>query len=241
MHRKGRAPVGAPLAIVVMAVSALAGCSAQVGAKLGADRSAVVTVWAELPEAAAAKLDQLRGVEPGTVAPLFDAALARAGAAERGVKALEVSTPGPRSFRGRFEVPDLAALAASSGAPIELRSDAKGGSLAIRIDRKGAAALYALFPGVDPYLLESLSPPALDGSDLTRAEYREMLGALLGSKTLPAVDASAVELVVELPGAPDPRTAKGFVVEGGTAKVRLPLLDLLVLETPILLSVAWTR
>jgi hypothetical protein len=229
------------IALAVIPALALSGCAASMAVALRSDRSASLTVRVELPDEVAAKVAQLRGDPAGSVLPLVDPAMVRAGAEENGVRVLEAKALGERGFRGSFEVADLAALGSKARGALALAATASGGSLAISIDRANAAELFALFPGLDPYLVEALSPPALDGSDLTKDEYREMLGALLGTKSLPALDAAKVDLAVELPGAPLAAGTVGFALSGRTAKASIKLLDLLVLERPVALKVSWGR
>ena len=234
-------PPAAVAALAAIATLALPASAASMSVSIKNDRSATAAVRVELPAELAAKLAQLRGDPEGSALPLVDPALVRAGAAEKGVRVVEARALGERGFSGVFEIDDLMTFAARSLGAVTLSSTAAGGSLSVAIDRGNAAELFALFPGIDPYLVEALSPPALDGSDLTRAEYREMLGALLGTKSLPAVDAAAVELAVELPGAPLASGTVGFVTTGRSAKASIKLLDLLVLERPITLKASWGK
>ncbi len=231
----------AALALAAFAALAFTACAASMSVSLKGDRSATAAVRIELPGEVAAKLAQLRGDPAGSALPLVDPALVRAGAAEKGIRVVEARALGERGFSGIFEIADLGAFSERSLGAVTLAVSATGGSLSVTIDRSNAAELFALFPGIDPYLVEALSPPALDGSDLTRDEYREMLGALLGTKSLPALDAAAVELAVELPGAPLASGTIGFAVAGRSAKASIKLLDLLVLERPIRLRASWGK
>lgn len=228
-------------ALSALAALALSACAASMSVSIKHDRSATAAVRIELPGEVAAKLAQLRGDPAGSALPLVDPGLVRSGAADQGIRVVEARALGERGFSGVFEIADLGAFAARSLGAVTVATTATGGSLSVAVDRSNAAELFALFPGIDPYLVEALSPPALDGSDLTRAEYREMLGALLGTKSLPAVDAAAVDLAVELPGTPIASGTLGFVVTGRSAKASVKLLDLLVLERPITLKVSWGR
>ena len=234
-------PPAAVLALAALAALGFSACAASLSVSIRGDRSAGAALRIELPAELAAKLAQLRGDPEGSALPLVDPDLVRSGAAEKGIRVLEARALGERGFSGLFEIADLGVFAARSLGAVTVSSSATGGSLSVAIDKTNAAELFALFPGIDPYLVEALSPPALDGSDLTKAEYREMLGALLGAKSLPAVDAAAVELVVELPGAPVASGTVGFVTTGRSAKASVKLLDLLVLERPMTLKVSWGR
>jgi hypothetical protein len=152
-----------------------------------------------------------------------------------------IAAPTPDSLALAFTVADLGkALAPPDGAGpglIVLRDAGWEKVLAIRIARGQGAALAALAPGLDPDLLETLSPPALGESDLSKAEYRQALGGIVGSKLLPELDAASIDCVVALPGAIVSR--RGGTVEGSGWKLSIPLLDLLVLEKPVDLEVRW--
>ncbi len=243
MHRVRRPSTPIPTLAALAALFLLASCSAGVTLAVNPDGSGSLSVDARVPEAAAARLRSLAsgGSVSPVSAPLVDPEAVRREAARRGLTAVSAESPGPDRFRGSFSVRSLAALAADpeiAGSGI-LRIAAADGvtSLSFGISRKNAESLPLLFPGLDPYLLEALSPPALDPYPVTAGEYREMLRALLGPAALAELEAAEIRVQVRAPG-PVVRHSGGSISDR-TLTAAIRLMDLLVLERPIEFSLAW--
>ena len=234
-----------PLALLaaLAAILPLASCAANMTLALNADGSGTLGVDARVPEAAAARLRSYASAGSGapSSAPLFDTAAVRKQALDRGLVTISADTPSPDRFRGSFSLRSLSAVAADPGLAKAkvLTVGTSGGvtTLAFSLSRGNAAALPTLFPGLDPYILEALSPPALDPYPVTSSEYREMLSALLGESALRELEAAEIRLQVRTPGSIIRHA--GGTVTSGTFTVVLRLLDLLVLEKPIEFSVSW--
>lgn len=246
MHQTERRP--RPLAMILAAALAafasLASCAANLTLAVNPDGSGTLAVDARIPESAAARLRSYSAAGTagsGPVAPLFDPAAVRREADGRGLATISAELPSPDRFRGSFSFRSLAAVAADpelAKAGI-LRAGTTGGetTLSFRLSRDNAESLPLLFPGLDPYVLEALSPPALDPYPATPEEYREMLGALLGSAALRELEAAEIRVQIRTPG-PIVRRSGGSVSERTfTAVIRQ--MDLLILETPIEFSVSW--
>lgn len=238
--RRPRRAIAAVAFAALAAALALPSCSASVGARLGADGGARLTVSARVPAELSARLRALGSLPAGS--PLFDrGAVARSASAMPGLRLLSLETADGDSIAAEFEIADLAAFAerrglAKSGAVAYVRGAARS-ELRLRVDRKGARGLAEIFPGLDPALLDALAPPALGEEELTKAEYREMLGSLVGTKNLPALDATRVEIRLRAPG--PVLASSGGKLTGNELAASLPLLDLLVLEEPVEFHLAW--
>jgi hypothetical protein len=100
-----------------------------------------------------------------------------------------------------------------------------------------------LFPGLDPYLLEALQPPALFHNPVSTAEYRSMLGALMGRTAANALDATRLDLTLVLPG--PIMESSGRTLRRGTdprtATLAIAVVDAMVLETPIDIYLKWQQ
>jgi len=226
----------------------LAGCSSDIAASLKADGGARVAVQAEVPAALAAKFRKLAqassGEEVDAGVPLFDTEAIRKAAAERPwMRVASLSRPSPESIKAEIEVLSLEKLAASkdlAGSGLLAVSRGAGwAELRIRLDRGCAAAAAKLFPGIDPYLMEALSPPALEEEPVTAAEYRTMLKSVLGEKAMPAMEAAAISISLTAPG--KVVESAGGSLEGGVLKARIPIIDALVLERPIEIRLRWAQ
>jgi shikimate kinase len=92
-------------------------------------------------------------------------------------------------------------------------------------------------PGIDPNLLDALSPPALEEDPVTVEEYKTMLKTVLGEKAMPAMEAAAIKLSITAPGVVI--GSGGGSLSGSTLSAKLPIIDLLVLEKPIEVWIRW--
>lgn len=231
-----------PAAAILLAF--LSSCAAGLSLSVNPDGSGTLAVDARVPDAAAARLRSYAAAgSPGAsaAAPLFDTTAVRRETARRGLASISVETPSPNRFRGSFSFRSLADPAEDpelAGAGV-FRVESKDGitSLTFRLSRDNARNLPLLFPGLDPYILEALSPPALDPYPVTAGEYREMLQALLGTAALGELESAEIRVQVRAPG-PVVRHSGGAVSDRTFTAV-LPLMDILVLENPMEFSVAW--
>ncbi len=246
MHRTARRTrPSAPILIAGLAALAfLASCAANLTLAVNPDGSGTLAVDARIPESAAARLRSYSAAGtagPGPAAPLFDPAAVRREAAGRGLATISAELPSPDRFRGGFSFRSLSAVAADpelAKARI-LRAGTAGGetTLSFRLSRDNAESLPLLFPGLDPYILEALSPPALEPYPAAPEEYREMLQALLGTTALRELEAAEIRLQVRAPGTIVRHSGGSVSEKTFTAAIRL--MDLLILESPIEFSVSW--
>ncbi|MEI6875486.1 MAG: hypothetical protein WCL50_10205 [Spirochaetota bacterium] len=227
-------------AVLPLAALLLTSCAANIAARLEQTGAASISVKASLPPLIAAKLRRLGGIPETT--PLFDLRAVRASLASRsGLVIRSLSNPSPDSLGFAAETGNLEAALyqpeTDDPGILSLRSSRGQTELVLRLVRGQGSAIAALAPGLDPDILEALAPPALDAGDWSRAEYREMLADILGSKILPELDAATIDCAVSLPG--KIVSSKGGTIEGSTWKFSIPLFDLLVLEKPIEYRVRW--
>jgi hypothetical protein len=211
---------------------------------MNADGSGILIVEARIPEAAASRLRSFRAAgapDSPENAVFFDVPAIRRETSARGMLPLATETSSPNAFHGSFSIHSLENV---TDAPElkqagVLRLDSSGGrsTLKFALSRENAEALPAFFPGLDPYILETLSPPALDPYPVTASEYREMLAALLGEAAMKELDRAEARIQVKVPGRIV--RASGGSVSDRTFTADLKLLDLLVLEKPIDFSVSW--
>ncbi len=232
------------LTTAVLSLMILSSCAAGLTLAVQPDGSGTLAVDARIPDTTAARLRSYAsapGATPPANSPLFDAAVIRREAGQRGLTSVSADTPSPNRFRGTFSFRSLESVAAAPGLSETgaLRVETKEGvtSVYVRLSRDNARALPLLFPGLDPYILEALSPPALDPYPVKASEYRAMLQALLGSASLEELESAEIRLQVRSPG-PIVRHGGGSVSDRTFTAV-LKLMDLLTLEKPIEFSVGW--
>ncbi len=234
-------------AVFLALVLLLGSCAARFDGSIAADGGARIDFKAEVPAVVGDKLRKLGAAGGGTVGaetPLFDLGQVRSAIVARPELSLvELSRPSPDSLKGTVAVKSLAKLASGPGlagtGALAYSTGPGWAELRIRLARGPESGLAALLPGVDPYLLDALSPPALEEEGAGAEEYRTMLRSVFGEKAMPALEAAAATVALTVPG--EPIASGGGVLEGRSLKVRLPMVDVLVLEKPIEFWIRWKR
>lgn len=243
-----RRPPTVALLVVAGLLPLLAGsCGATADLAISADRSAMVSVRADIPAAVETRIRQFAASgaakADGIAQPLFNAGAVSASMRERGVAVVESAATASRSYRGVFRVADLDGLFARDAQLAGVLQYGHGpgwASLRLSLGRGNAAALARLFPGIDPDLLEALQPPALYDNPVSAAEYRSMLAGLLGTAAVQAIDGMAIALTIRAPG---PIIESNGVArpaaDRSVAEFSIRALDALVLEVPAGFFVKW--
>jgi hypothetical protein len=223
----------------------LASCSGSVSSTIDRGGGARISVRAELPPSLSARFRKLAATGgTGASQSFFDtAAIRKSIAARPGMSLLEIEAPKQDAIRLEIAVRSLEELAASpdlahSGL-ITLARGSGWAELRLRFARESAKALYLLLPGMDPHLMDALSPPALEEDPLTEAEYKTMLKSLIGTATMPAMETAAITVALAAPG---PVLASGGgSLSGSTLTAHIPVIQALALEKPIELWLRWKQ
>jgi hypothetical protein len=221
----------------------LASCSASVSSIIKSDGSARVSIEAEMPAAIAAKLRKLASIGDSSQSrgqlSIFDTEAIRKSLASRpGVEIVELSQPKPDSIHLVLVARDLRDLAESPDSPSPgiLAIERGSASTECRFSLKRGKALASLLSGIDPGLMDALSPPALEDEPLSLDEYKTMLKSVLGEKAMPAMETAALRLSITAPG--KVLASGGGSLSGSTLTATIPIIEILVLEKPI---DAWLR
>lgn len=226
---------------------AFSSCSGKIEMAVRSDYSARLAVKLDIPEALSTRIRQIGNI--GASAPLFDVIKIRNEFSTRKTLLLvDASSTSKDAMTAVLWVPNIEELARDTSLtpPGMIRFETVPGTqaqgtlreLAITINKSNAAQAFALFPGIDSRLVDSLSPPALEEQRITANEYRMNLeNVIIGKKAMPAFDACALE--VNLTAPKTIVSATGGIATGQTFKAKISLFDLLVLEKPIVLSVRW--
>ncbi len=226
---------------------ALSACSGRLETTIRNDLSARMALRLDVPELLGARVRQIGGIS--SKAALFDVARLKEEFANRSsIFLVDVSAPSADSLTSVIWVPDVEAFAGDRSlipeGMVSMKKIPASGALpaqrelSVSLTRANAASAFALFPGIDGKLIDSLSPPALEKDPVTAAEYRMNLETvIIGKKSMPAFDACALEFNVTAP-----RTILGSTggsAQGQVFKAKIPLFDLLTLEKPIRFSLRW--
>jgi hypothetical protein len=230
---------------------AFSGCSARVDGVLKEGGAADLRLEASMEKRITAFIRGLSGFTGAREdSPIPDARLITLSLAEApGIAKASFRNTGPESFEGTVNVLRIDEFLAVSGGKgrkfITLEESKSGGRpsgrLAINLDFESAAEILPFFSEeIRDYLTTTLAPVAL-GEKQSKADYLGDVAFFFGKADGPLIAAeiaaARINIAVDFPG---PVTA----VEGGTfsgrrAEFSVPLVDLLVLDTPLRYEVCW--
>jgi hypothetical protein len=185
------------------------------------------------------------GAPAGTDALIFDAALMnREFAKVPGIASVSLKNTTADSVEGPLVISRVDRFLngfSSAGKPlsfVDWKQSATGGSLAIRIDSGTGPGLLKLAPPFIAVYLTALMAPIATGESLGRDEYLLLASSVYGKGIADEIRGSALSFSIDFPG-PVSGIAGG-TFKGSRAEFKIPLLDLLVLDKPLVYDVRWT-
>jgi hypothetical protein len=184
-----------------------------------------------------------------SAAPIPDAELITLSlAAAPGIERASFRNTGPESFAGTIRVSRIDEFLAVSGKGrrfITLEESKSGGRpsgrLAVNLDFESAVEILPLLSEeIRDYLTTTLAPVAL-GEKQSKADYLKDVAFFFGRADGPLIAAeiaaARINIAVDFPG---PVTAaEGGTFSGRRAEFSVPLVDLLVLDTPLRYEIRW--
>ncbi|MDR1286024.1 MAG: hypothetical protein LBK08_00290 [Treponema sp.] len=220
-------------------------CTAGIKGRLAADGSGEFTVSTSLEPRTAALIRSLKSVagpSPGTEPVLDGESIARSMSSAPGIRSVSFRNTDSRSIEGLLAVSHIGEFLAPAGGKggfITLEQGAGGVSrLSIIMNRDSAPGILSLVSAEVSDYLAALMAPLVTGEDLTRAEYLSLVASIYGQGTADEIARGSIQAAVDFPG--QVRSVRGGSCSGKTAEFTIPLLDLLVLETPLSYEVSWS-
>jgi hypothetical protein len=113
----------------------------------------------------------------------------------------------------------------------------QSGRLLINVNLDNGPVIIALLSQEITGYLEALMAPLATGEKMTKAEYLNNVALFYNKTTSDEIAGSRVLVSIEFPGAVT--SVRGGSFSGRRASFDIPLLDLLVLETPLVYEVTW--
>jgi hypothetical protein len=230
---------------------AFSGCSAQVEGSLKEGGAADLHIRASMEKRTSAffrGLSNFSGAQEEV--PIPDARLITLSLVEApGIERASFRNTGQESFEGTIRVSRIDEFLAVSGGrgrsfiTLEESKSAgrPSGRLTVNLDFESAVEILPLFSEeIRDYLTTTLAPVAL-GEKQSKADYLKDVAFFFGKTDGPIIAAeiaaARINLSVEFPG---PVTAaEGGTFSGRRAEFSIPLVDLLVQETPLRYEVRW--
>jgi len=236
-----------------------ASCTAQVSGSLEGDGQANLYVYAALEPRMTALIAGLAiasgMVQPGSPsgapngAPILNGpAIAASMSAAPGVASVSFKNIAPAAIEGPVQisrVSDFLARGKTGGKTqvskspnfVIFQQGKAGGRCVVTLNRdSGPEILGLISPEVGEYLAALMAPLAT-GEVVTKAEYLTLVGSVYGKGIADEISQAYVRTFIDFPGTV--QSVRGGTFSGRRAEFAIPLLDLLVLEKPLIYDVMW--
>ena len=239
----------AVIAPVVAFLLLCASCVAQINGSLKGDGQADLQIRAALEPRMTALIGGLAAAS-GTAQPgaaiLDGPAIAASMSSAPGVASVSFKNTAPAAIEGPVKIAKLGDFLALGGSKkasfIDFEQNARGGAASggrctINLSLATGPEILALIsPEISDYL-SALMAPLVTGEALTKAEYLTLVGSVYGRGIADEISKAAIRASIDFPG--PVQSAQGGTFSGRRAEFAIPLLDILVLETPLSYEVVW--
>jgi len=221
-------------------IMALCSCATRIDGSLAADGSASLSVGVSLEQQMTSLVQRLSAAGGQGGGPVLDGpAISSSMAAAGGVASAALRNTGPASLEGQVRISAISAfLAAADGRGfIEFAQSGTGGRCLINISRENGPGIIELLSPQIADFLNALMAPLATGEEMSRAEYLELVASFYNRAISDEIAASRIRASIDFPGAVT--SVRGGTFSGRRVNFDIPLVDLLVLETPLSYEVRW--
>lgn len=229
----------ASLIIFGLAALVFSSCATSINGPLNADGSASLTINASLEPRTAALIRNLSaaaGTAQGNV--ILDGPLiAQSMTAAPGMASVSFRNTSPAAITGETHISQIGEFLGGAQDFITFEQGASGGRCVITISREtGPGILSLLSPQITEYLAALMAPLAT-GEVLSIDEYLFMVSTVYNRAIADEISRSRIQASITFPG--PIQSVRGGTFSGRRAYFDIPLVDLLVLETPLSYEVVW--
>ena len=221
---------------------AFSSCSARIEGVVREGGAAEISLKTSLEMRTHALISSLRDfMGDESDAPILDGpSISRSMAAAPGIRSVSLGNTGPAALEGDILISDVNDFLATGTArfiTFTEGQDVGSSSIVINLDRAAAPQIISrLSPEVEEYLAALLAPVVL-GEVMPAQEYIALVTMVYGRPQAQEIAAAKISVSIEFPR--PPTVVLGGTASGRRAEFEIPLVDLLVLETPLLYEVHW--
>ncbi|MDR2144078.1 MAG: hypothetical protein LBP29_06895 [Treponema sp.] len=233
----------APGLFFVVVFAVFVSCSASVSGTLRQDSSGSLSLKAALEPKTAAMIRAFGALQGSSAAPVLDSrTINRSLGAAPGIASAALKNTAAETIEGTILVSKAGDfLALNRGKNLvsyePVRAGGRGGRLAIHLDMEsGPETLRRMSDEAADYLSVLMAPLAT-GEVLSRSEYLPLVASVYGEGVAAEIAAARFNVVITVPGTVS--SVKGGSFSGREARFDIPLLDILVLETPLDYEIIW--
>jgi len=223
----------------------LLSCASRIEGTLAADGTAVMSVSISLEPRMTTLIRSLSKAGGQTDGPVLDGpAIARSMSNAPGVASVTLRNTAEAAVEGQVRISRIGDFLSAAEAGRNVRrgfitfeQGNTGGRCIININRQnGPAILELLSPEISDYL-NALMAPLATGEELNRNEYLDLVASFYNRTISDEIAYSRIRASISFPG--NITSIKGGTYSGRRAEFDIPLLDLLVAETPLTYEVTW--
>jgi len=226
--------------LLVVFLVFLPSCTARIDGTLAADGSAVLTVSMSLGQRIITLIQSLTAASGQNSGQLLDGpAISRSMSDAPGVALAALRNTSPSAIEGQVrisQVGEFLSIANGRGF-ITFEQGSAGGKCGININLDNGPVLLEMLSSEITEYLNALMAPIATGEVLNKNEYIGLITLFYSKAISDEIASSRIRSTIEFPGTIT--GVKGGTFSGRRATFDIPLLDLLVLETPLVYEVTW--
>ena len=218
-----------------------ASCASRIEGSLAANGSAALNVSISL-EPRMTNLIRSLSAAGGQEGPALDGpAISQSMALAPGVASVDLRNTTPSAVEGTIRISNINQFLtpAEGRGFVNFTQAQTGGRCVINLNRTdGPAMIELLSPEISDYL-NALMAPIASGEQLTKTEYLDLVASFYNRPLSDEIASSRIRASIDFPGTIT--NVRGGTFTGRRAIFDIPLLDLLVLETPLVYEVTWNN
>jgi len=222
-----------------LAFLTLLSCAAGIQGNISSNGSSSVNIKMSLEPAMTVLLQKMAAAGGQTGQILNAAEMAASFSGAPGVSSVTFGNTSSTSVSGELKISKIGDFltAPNSGGFIVFDQEKAGGKCVININRKDGPKILKLLSAEISDYLNALMAPIATGEEMTKSEYLELVASFYSKPVSDEIASSMIRASVDFPGAIT--GVKGGTFSGKKASFNISLLDLFVLETPLVYEVTW--
>ena len=225
---------------VFSAILTFFSCTARIDGNITANGSAVMTVNMSLGQRMTALIRSMAAAGGQENIQILDGqAISKSMSQAPGIDSVSLKNTSQTAVDGQVKISkmNLFLNEVKGKEFINFEQGSAGGKCVFSVNIDNSQIILGhLSKDVSDYL-NAIMAPAATGEKMTKTEYLEIVASFYNKGISDEIAASRVRVSIDFPGAVT--SAKGATFSGKKAVFDIPLLDLLVLETPLIYEVNW--
>jgi len=222
-------------------------CNSRIDGSLFANGSAVFSLSVSLEPRMATMIRSLSAARGQADGPVLNGpAIAQSMSHAPGIASVSLRNTSPSAVEGQIQISQISdflavaretSLQDAGGREFIVFEQGTRGHFSINLNRgNGPVIIELLSPEISDYL-NALMAPITTGEDLSKIEYLELVASFYNRAISDEIAGSRINASIQFPGVIT--GVRGGTFSGRTARFDISLLDLLVLETPLVYEVNW--